>query len=330
MITRQPRHKAGITVLERAVSQNVALVTDQGTEFLGVFHDRIKRAGIHHSTSTAYKTKKHGAQAGELVNRNLQRFVRGGLMAARANFEDAGHDGRDHWDHATRWACRSMATRRRALATTHEAADGRDPTPPLSWQQIVRRNIAPFGARGFVTVQPKDPQRSKPSQLADCAKTGLFLGLTANGKSRMLLPTGEVCVTSDVTFPVGAMVPTSGPITFHDTEAWIAPFEENDSPNLLENNSKSSSKVSAATALTGTASSDREPAAPGRHAPAATPDAAEGPADITDPPDNRAPDRDSLDHDHDVEPSSVAMEMSILPMFCKICKMAKVPKQKIM
>ena len=304
---REVCREAGITVLERAVSQNIELVTDQGTEFLGVFHDKIKRAGIHHATSTAYKTKKHGAQAGELVNRNLQRFVRGGLMAARANFQDAGHDGRDYWDYATRWACRSMATRRRALATIHEAADGRDPTPPLSWQQIVRRNIAPFGARGFITIQAKDPQRSTPHQLADCAKSGLFLGLTDNGKSRMLLPTGEVYVTSDVTFPVGAMVPTSGPITFHDTEAWIAPFEENDSPNLLfKNHSKSSSKVSATTALIETDSSDRGPAAPGRHATAATPDATEGPTIITDPPDDRATDRDSLGHDHDVEPSSIA------------------------
>jgi hypothetical protein len=98
---REVCREAGITVLERAVSQNIELVTDQGTEFLGVFDDKIKRAGVHRATSTAYKTKKHGAQAGELANRNLQRFVRGSLMAARANFQDAGHDGRDYWDYAT-------------------------------------------------------------------------------------------------------------------------------------------------------------------------------------------------------------------------------------
>ena len=305
---REVCREAGVTVLERAVSQDIELVTDQGTEFLGVFHDKIARAGILHSTASAHKTKKHGAQAGELVNRNLQRFMRGGLMAARANFEAANQDGRDYWDYGLGWACRSMATRRRALATVHEAADDRDPTPPLSWQQIVRRNIAPFGARGFITIQAKDPKRSKPSQLADCAITGLFLGLTPNGKSRMLLPTGEVYVTSDVTFPVGAMVPTSGPVTFHDTEAWIAPFDtENDFPNsnVIDHNSDSltSSEVSAAEAQIGNAHDLAVP-----FSPAATPDAAEGSAAITDPPDTRAPDHDNLARARDAGPSPIANE----------------------
>ena len=243
---RQVCRQAGMSVLERAVSQDIQLVTDQGTEFLGVFAANIKAAGIQHVTSTAYKTKKHGAQAGELVNRNLQRFVRGGLMAARANFAASGHDGRDYWDYGAQWAARSMATRRRALDTTTADTTGSThaagtTSAPLSWQQIVRRNIAPFGARGFITIQAKDPKRSTPHQLADCAKTGLFLGLTDNGKSRMLLPTGEAHVTSDVTFPIGAMAPTSGPVAFHDTEAWLATVDA--SENDLINSSKSIARV---------------------------------------------------------------------------------------
>ena len=259
--------QAGIPVLEHAVSQGIEVVTDLGKEFLGVFDANIQRAGILHTASSAFKIKKHSAQRGELVNRNLGRGIRGALVAARANFESAGHDGRDYWDYCAQSACRTIATRRRALAgttgsdaTPGDAAatdgpnatsplswqqsalagtTGSDATPgdaaatagpnatsPLSWQQIVRRNIAPFGARGCVTIQAKDPQRSKPIQLADNAKTGLFLGLTDNGKSRMLLPTGQAYTTSDVTFPVGAMCPVSGPVAFHDTEAWLEPMEE--------------------------------------------------------------------------------------------------------
>ena len=43
---RQVWRQAGISVLERAVSQDVELVTCQGTEFLGVFAENIKAAGI--------------------------------------------------------------------------------------------------------------------------------------------------------------------------------------------------------------------------------------------------------------------------------------------
>ena len=250
--------KAGVPVLEAAVSQNIELVTDQGTEFRGIFASHIDRAGILHSTSTAHKKKKHGAQRGELTNRNLQRFVRGALSTARANFETSGHDVREYWDFCAEWACRALATRRRALAAditeplptlwedpeTPLPTSGSSPNPPqprapdsphdpLSWTQIVRRNVAPFGARGFVTIQDTAPERSRPGQLADCSRTGLFLGLTENGKSRMLFPTGEVYVTSDVTFPVGAMTPASGPATFHDTEEWLAPFAV-DSENIFE------------------------------------------------------------------------------------------------
>ena len=226
--------QAGTPVLEHAVAQDIEVVTDQGTEFLGVFDENLQRAGVLHTASTACKVKKHGAQRGELVNRNLGRGIRAALVTARANFESAGHDGRDYWDYCAQSACRTIATRRRALAGTTgpcatpgatTATDDPSTTTPLSWQQIVRRNIAPFGARGYITIQAKDPQRSKPTQLADDAKTGLFLGLTDNGKSRMLLPTGQAHTTSDVTFPVGAMCPVSGPVVFHDTEAWLEPFE---------------------------------------------------------------------------------------------------------
>ena len=334
---RQVCREAGVPVLEAAVSQNIELVTDQGTEFQGAFADNIDRAGILQSTSSAHKRKKHSAQRAELANRNLERFMRGGMAAARANFEASGHDVREYWDFCAGWACRALATRRRALASDTAGPPG-DPQPPppasgsnpdrdhqppgapdhpnapLSWTQIVRRNVAPFGARGFVTIQEKAPERSRPGQLADRSRAGLFLGLTENGKSRMLLPAGEVYVTSDVTFPVGAMTPTSGPATFHDTEEWLAPFKciaENDSPeftsefpefsaqnpeNLFARGPTGSAHVQPASA----------PAAPDRPAPAAT--AAAGPADIADPPDARTPDRDGLTRAQGTEPGCIATE----------------------
>ena len=268
---RQVCREAGVPVLEVAVSQDIELITDQGTEFQGTFATNIDRAGILHSTSTAHKKKKHGAQRGELINRNLERFLRGALVTARANFEGNGHDVREYWDFCAGWACRALATRRRALAADIAPSRGEDPEEPAvpppsnanpdlqppsapdslnappSWTQIVRRNVAPFGARGFITIQDTAPERSRPGQLADCARSALFIGLTENGKSRMLLPTGEVYVSSDVTFPVGAMIPASGPATFHDTEEWLAPFavgSENEFESIAKSIAESLAGVS--------------------------------------------------------------------------------------
>ena len=38
---REVCRQAGLSVLEHAVSQDIEVVTDQGTEFLGVFHANL-------------------------------------------------------------------------------------------------------------------------------------------------------------------------------------------------------------------------------------------------------------------------------------------------
>ena len=237
--------EAGIVVLSDAVSQAVQVVTDCGTEFQGDFDRHLAAAGILHNTSTPYKTKKHGAQTVELANRNLQRLMRCGLLLARANFEALGFDARHYWDYLAAWACRTVATRRRALAnpdtttedttttaeqaTTAEGDEGGDAgaaSTDLRWAQIVRWQRGAFGSRCHVTVQPHDPKRSSepPRQLADNSLPGLFLGLTANGRCRVLMAGGDIKTSTDVQFPVNGMVPLSGPPVYPDNDDWLLPF----------------------------------------------------------------------------------------------------------
>jgi len=210
--------EAGITVLESAVSQPIEFVSDNGTEFDGEFAAGLARAGITRGTSTPAKGKKHGAQRGELANRNLQREMRSGLVLARSNFDDFGHDARLYWDFLAEWSCRVSTVRRTATA------DG----ITLAWDQIVREIGGVFGARGTITLQAHGPERGRDhKQLADRSFCGLYLGSTPNGKHRMLLKSGKVMVTSDVGFQYGCMLPTTGSVKYNDTNSWLEPFFDN-------------------------------------------------------------------------------------------------------
>lgn len=160
---RQVCREAGVPVLEAAVSQNIELVTDQGTEFQGAFADNIDRAGILQSTSSAHKRKKHSAQRAELANRNLERFMRGGMAAARANFEASGHDVREYWDFCAGWACRALATRRRALASDTAGPPG-DPQPPPPSQRFQPRPGPPTTRRTGPPQRPAVVDANRPPE----------------------------------------------------------------------------------------------------------------------------------------------------------------------
>ena len=207
---------AGIPVLAEAISQDIQFVSDNGTEFLGVFAQQLDKAGIPRSASTANKKRKHGAQVAETANAALQGMMRKGLVMSRANFEAYGQDAREYWDYLASAAANAIGTLRRA----------KDPDmPPLSWAQIVRANGgAPFGARGTITNQAGGSARTAGNnQLTDRAIVGLYLGATANKKCRMLTADGDIVVSSDVTFAADAMQPVTGPVDYADTDAWLAP-----------------------------------------------------------------------------------------------------------
>ena len=207
---------AGIPVLADAISQPIEFVSDNGTEFRGVFAQQLDKAGISRSASTAHKKKKHGAQAAETANAALQAMMRKGLVMSRANFEAHGQDARDYWDYLASAGSNAIGTLRRAKDTT---------MPKLSWAQIVRANGgAPFGARGTITNQAGGHARAAGNnQLTDRAIVGLYLGATANKKCRMLTENGDIVVSSDVTFAADAMLPITGPVDYADTDAWLEP-----------------------------------------------------------------------------------------------------------
>ena len=217
---RKACRESGTTVLADAISQPIRFVSDNGTEFRGVFAQRLQQAGIEQATSTAHKRREHGAQVAETANSAVNAMLRKGLVMARANFAAYKADARDYWDYLVEAAANATATLRRAKDKT---------ATPLSWMQIVRANGgAPFGARGTITIQAHDPTRATggqgSNQLGDRAIPGLYLGATANKKCRMLTEDGRIIVSSDVTFPPNAMEPVTGPVTYTDTAAWLAPF----------------------------------------------------------------------------------------------------------
>jgi len=214
---RKACREAGVTVLAEAISQPIEFVSDNGTEFLGVFSQRLQQAGILQSASTAHKRRKHGAQVAETSNAAINAMLRKGLVMCRANFEAYNLDARDFWDYLIEGASTAIGTLRRAKATGE---------PPLQWAQIVRSNGgAPFGARGTITLQAHGTTRAAGNnQLSYRAVPGLYLGSTPNKKCRMVTEDGEFIISSDVTFAVNAMEPIDGAVAYADTEAWLAPL----------------------------------------------------------------------------------------------------------
>jgi hypothetical protein len=114
---RKACREAGITVLAEAISQPIEFVSDNGTEFLGVFAQRLQQAGIMQSASTAHKRRKHGAQVAETSNSAINAMLRKGLVMCRANFEAHKLDARDYWDYLIEAAATAVSTLRRAKAT---------------------------------------------------------------------------------------------------------------------------------------------------------------------------------------------------------------------
>ena len=61
----------------------------------------------------------------------------------------------------------------------------------------------------------------------------------------MLTEDGRVVVSSDVTFPTNAMEPVTGPVSYADNEAWLAPFAAPDDCNTVPASTGTSGQLGA-------------------------------------------------------------------------------------
>ena len=211
--------EACITVQRDAISQNIRLLHDNGSEYMGVFLENCVRAGILQNTSTPYKEKKGAVAIAETNNAIVQQYMRSNLVLSRRNFHAFGLDERLYWDRAARYGMVQRAVRK-AAQKRGKGAPGVSPATALPHAQVRRHCPASFGAYGQVTLQPKDPRRSHEDgsnkQTADRCVGGLLLGVTAGRKCIMLLEDGRTTVTSDVHFLPDTSVPNSDAASIAD------------------------------------------------------------------------------------------------------------------
>ena len=204
--------EACINVHRDAISQNIRLLHDNGSEYMSVFLENCVRAGILQNTSTPYKEKKGAVAIAETNNAIVQQYMRSNLVLSRHNFHAFGLDERLYWDRAARYGMVQRAVRK-AAQRRGKGAPGVSPAAALPHAQVRRHCPASFGAYGQVTLQPKDPRRSHEDgsnkQTADRCVGGLLLGVTAGRKCIMLLEDGRTAVTSDVHFLPDTSVPDS-------------------------------------------------------------------------------------------------------------------------
>lgn len=207
----------GITLLRDAISQSVEFVHDAGTEYLGVFLQQCQRAGFVQRSATPHKDRKFEAHPSEGANRRLQAQMRVNLVGARDRFAAWGLDARAYWDRAAVYGARELTVRSHCKA--HDVA----------YDQLVRELLAPgFGALGTVKVQAGDTANRQPGgkQLADRSVPGLFIGVTPNHKSIMLLRDASVMVTSDVRFHTPTTPHISSPdVDRVTTSKWMDPID---------------------------------------------------------------------------------------------------------
>ena len=204
--------EACINVQRDAISQNIRLLHDNGSEYMSVFLENCVRAGILQNTSTAYKEKKGAVAIAETNNAIVQQYMRSNLVLSRRNFHAFGLDERLYWDRAARYGMVQRAVRKAAQRRGKDAP-GVVPETALAHAQVRRHCPSSFGAYGQVTLQPKDPRRSHEDgsnkQTADRCVGGLLLGVTAGRKCIMLLEDGRTTITSDVHFLPDTAVPDS-------------------------------------------------------------------------------------------------------------------------
>ena len=204
--------EACIAVQRDAISQNIRLLHDNGSEYMGVFFEHCVRAGILQNTTTPYKEKKGDVAIAETNNGIVQQYMRSNLVLSRSNFHSFGLDERLYWDRAAKYGMVQRAVRK-AAQQRGKAAPGVVAGNELPHAQVRRHCPAHFGAYGQVTLQPKDPQRrtdGSNKQTVDRCVGGLLLGVTAGRKCIMLLTDGRTVVTSDVHFLPDTNAPGSG------------------------------------------------------------------------------------------------------------------------
>lgn len=179
--------ESGTVLHSDMINSGVTLATDGGREYLGTFSDKLQRAGIYHTTSTAYKKSGYTPVA-ESANNRAQQRMRMNMNIAHANFTSFGLDVNEFWDSAAQYGAKQDRARHRAIAGS------------FSYVAMTRTIPAPFGSVGSITLQSTSPTRAQQhKQLTNRAVRGLLLD-TIDHKCIMVLSNGKIMTSSDVNF----------------------------------------------------------------------------------------------------------------------------------
>jgi hypothetical protein len=172
-------------VNQPSVTQNVTFSADNGTEFLGTFHQQLVRDGVRIRNGTAHKHNTNYSGVIERSNRQLQARMRANLMLAKQNVDADGHELNRIWDLAITHG--ALQERLRLDAEQIDVNDT-DAVQVLA-RRINRLLIAPFGSRVTATLAPTAPARAAHGkQLAPRGVNGLFVGVDRSGRYIIMLP----------------------------------------------------------------------------------------------------------------------------------------------